>query len=623
MNGDALRGAGSPSIVDAGVGEWSVVALTSREPIARAITAVMTLLFGVAGLSISVSGHLPEPMVIVTAVASASTVALAVAWVRCSGWPGQRTSIAFVTYADTALTVVLLSIADRSLALPLCGGYAIVAIYAVVATTTKVFLAHLIVTGTVLAIIGAAAIGGEQDIWMVMAGMLAITGTLGCSLIFRAYTHHLRRWVHRALYDPLTGVLNIRGLFEALEHSGANRPPPDPEAQFIGLTIVDIDRFRHINESHGDAGGDAALVAVADRLVGAATGNTVVARLRSDQFTSVYVGAADDVAAAGRRVRAAMQNPFVDPPFTASVESAGPVTVLVSDTTSGVVRRLLAVADIELLRRRAENGSDTRFTAPPEPILDAGVVRDRVREAITTRGLVPVFQPICDTQEQCVVGYEALTRFPPGHGSPLTWFRDATEAGIGAELEMAAVTTALSAAQGLPASAFVSLNVSARTLLAHDVAELFRSHPNTRKLCVEITEHDRFDDYRAVVAVVADLRGAGVSVAVDDVGAGFASMRLVVECKPDVVKIDHGLTHGMDSDPARRAGAAALVTFAHSVGAAVIVEGVETVGELAVAADLGADMVQGYLLGRPEPAMSNAARYPKTSAGPIVAPGPA
>lgn len=180
------------------------------------------------------------------------------------------------------------------------------------------------------------------------------------------------------------------------------------------------------------------------------------------------------------------------------------------------------------------------------------------------------------------------------------WFAEAAAVGLGVELEQAAVAAALARLPALPPASYLSVNLSAEALMAPRTFELLTSVP-PGLIVVELTEHSEITDYPALTQRLAALRAAGVRLAVDDTGAGFASLRHILQLHPDVIKLDLALTRDVDTDPARRALSAALVTFAGEMGANVVAEGVETAGELAVLRELRVDAAQGYYLGRPQP----------------------
>jgi EAL domain-containing protein (putative c-di-GMP-specific phosphodiesterase class I)/DNA-binding NarL/FixJ family response regulator len=232
-------------------------------------------------------------------------------------------------------------------------------------------------------------------------------------------------------------------------------------------------------------------------------------------------------------------------------------------------------------------------------------VTSRIRAALRPGTIQPVFQGIFELQGRTLVGHEALARFtsPPQLG-PERWFADAFAINLGVELELAALRAQVAAVRKADPSCarrtYVSLNASPATM--HSDAFAMALEPIAPdQIVVEATEHALIPDYRAFAAALARLRTAGVRLAVDDVGAGYASLRHIVHLAPDVIKIDLSLTRNVDVDPARRAIVAALTSFAAQTSAKVVAEGLETESELAMMLELGVGFGQGYLLGRPGP----------------------
>jgi PAS domain S-box-containing protein len=247
-----------------------------------------------------------------------------------------------------------------------------------------------------------------------------------------------------------------------------------------------------------------------------------------------------------------------------------------------------------------------------------GRSRERIQAIIDRGAFHPVFQPIVDLTSLAVVGHEALTRFDDGT-PPETQFGAASAVGLGVDLEVATLLAALAAADAQPASRWLSVNVSPTLVLAGDLLRSLVSGHRGR-LVLEVTEHAVIGDYAAFREAVRVL-GPGVQVAVDDAGAGFASLRHIIELRPDIVKVDRSLVAGIDADPARQALLAGLRHFADSQACSLIAEGVETMAELATLVTLGVRTGQGYLLGRPAPASSGRAPRRGTSNAVRSAPG--
>ena len=225
----------------------------------------------------------------------------------------------------------------------------------------------------------------------------------------------------------------------------------------------------------------------------------------------------------------------------------------------------------------------------------------RIR-AIVEGGIIQmVFQPIMDLRDRSTVGLEALARFPlEPVRSPDAWFAAAASVGALEDLELAAVGAVLACFDSIDPELSIGINLSPSTAASPRFTAMLAGVALERVL-IEITEHAPVDDYDALATALAPLRRRGLRVAVDDAGAGFASLRHILRLAPDVVKVDMSLIRGIESHPGQRAVTRALISFAEETGAQLVAEGIETEEELEVLRALGANVGQGYLLGRPSP----------------------
>jgi EAL domain-containing protein (putative c-di-GMP-specific phosphodiesterase class I)/DNA-binding response OmpR family regulator len=225
-------------------------------------------------------------------------------------------------------------------------------------------------------------------------------------------------------------------------------------------------------------------------------------------------------------------------------------------------------------------------------------VRVHLEEILDEQSFTPLFQPIVRLSEGDAVGYEALARFADGV-RPDVRFAEAANVGLGLELERATLSRALAVGRRLPAGTWLSVNVSPRLILADEWLgeQLARQG---RRIVIELSEHERVDDYAALHASLRRLPGT-VDVGVDDVGAGFASLRHVLVLHPAFMKLDLSWVRGVESDPVREALVSGLVEFATRLGCQLVAEGVETPAERQALLDLGVPLGQGYLFGRPQP----------------------
>ena len=226
--------------------------------------------------------------------------------------------------------------------------------------------------------------------------------------------------------------------------------------------------------------------------------------------------------------------------------------------------------------------------------------RGEIERFVAGDGVTMAFQPIVDLATGDTLGFEALARFSsPPPRPPNEWFAEAVALALGVQLELTTVGQALRALPKVPERAYLALNCSHRAAVSDELAALLEPHAD--RLVLEITEHEAIEDYDALVGALAPLRARGTRIAIDDAGAGFASLRHTLHIAPDIVKLDMSLTRGIDGDRTKRALAAALVSFAEEVGFALVAEGIETREELDALRELGVAAGQGFFLAEPGP----------------------
>lgn len=258
-------------------------------------------------------------------------------------------------------------------------------------------------------------------------------------------------------------------------------------------------------------------------------------------------------------------------------------------------------------RRWRELERHVRAVRSSSPLLPGRAVTPEDDEGLPTRaevedvlahgGVRVALQPVVALDSGRVLGHEALARFG-GRVATDRWFRAAAHHGLTTQLERLTVKTALAQLPSLPAPQFLTVNVSPPAMADPLVRDVLLAADLSRVI-VEITEHEAVGDYARARLHLDGLRAAGARVAVDDVGAGFASLRHMRQLRPDVVKLDHSLTRGVEHDGAQRALVAALLRFAREVDVAVIGEGVETAEQAAALQELGVPAGQGWHLGVP------------------------
>ena len=389
-----------------------------------------------------------------------------------------------------------------------------------------------------------------------------------------------------------------------------------------GRSVVDV----AADVAHGHLALDAVLVAeltADEQVIRAAVGDAAAFGIqpgmrlpRSETLTHLL--AAGELPALSR-------DTLVDPgtmpslmPDAAHVRAYVGVPLLYSDGTAfGALCAVSRRADESLDER------DVRFLRTLAGLLvdhldgarDLDTVRGRIERLIAAEQLSIAVQPIVSLRDGKCLGVEALSRFTGSE--PSAAFTAADSVGLGLELERLAVRQAWPLLDRLGQGQYLTVNLSpSSTVILSRRAMEYDDLPLS-KLVIEITEHSIITGYETLRDVLGPLREAGLRVAVDDAGAGYASLRHVVELRPDFIKIDRDLVHGLADDHARRVAVSAFVLLALDLNAIVIAEGLERPSDLVALGDLGVDAAQGYLLGRPSTSEADLRRW-LGSVNPVV-----
>ncbi len=436
------------------------------------------------------------------------------------------------------------------------------------------------------------------------AVLVAVARTL---LTFRA-VGALAQSRAEARTDDLTGLANRRRFSEAVERRAA-QPGTAPWA----LMLIDLDRFKEVNDSLGHAIGDQLLVLVAERLRSGARGGDVLARLGGDEF-AVLLADGDAAAglACGERIRAALTAPFALDGIAVHVDASIGVAAAPEHGQDGST--LLQRADVAMYAAKSTRGGVRAY----EGALDRNT-RERLelvtelRTAVTDGQLFLHYQPKVDLTSGRVIGVEALCRWlhperglvPPDEFIPL-----AEDSGLMRELTELVLAQALRqsgewAGRGLVLP--VAVNLSPSNLLdaslPQRVAALLDQHGLAPEaLEVEVTETILLLDHARAMQVLLQLRALGVRLAVDDYGTGYSSLAYLKDLPVHDLKLDRSFVLGMDSDPLAAAIVRSTVGLAHTLGLRIIAEGVENEDVLETLRGYGCDQAQGFHISRPMPA---------------------
>jgi len=281
------------------------------------------------------------------------------------------------------------------------------------------------------------------------------------------------------------------------------------------------------------------------------------------------------------------------------------LSIAVAFDLSGVAEALLSQVARDRQAGSPPQGADAeaeaRFVAN---VLRPGTIsriesRNRIDRFLEGRGLTHAFQPIFDITSGECFAVEALARFSGVPPRPADlWFAEAHELGVGVELELTSVKGALECLDRLPPKIDLCINAGPAAIASGELRQLVKASDPGR-IIVELTEQVKVDDYPRLSSAIDDLYAIGVRLAIDDTGAGFASLAHILKLVPSLIKLDRELTSGIDVDFVRITLAKALVSFADGLGAEIVAEGIETAAELEVLGDLGIRCGQGFYLCRP------------------------
>ncbi len=418
---------------------------------------------------------------------------------------------------------------------------------------------------------------------------------------------------HLANHDPLTGLFNRRRFLEELEREAAVARRGASEGAVL---MVDLDRFKDINDTLGHMAGDALLVRVADALRERLRATDTLARLGGDEFALVLPGCpADRAEEVAREVAAAISE-------RANVRIAGrdrraTASVGVAPFGGGRDRapdELLVEADLAMYRAKARGpGEVEAFDEEMRAALAARVqIEADLRDAIEQGQLEVHYQPFVSLADGTTIGCEALLRWHHpvrGNVPPSEFIPVAEEHGligrIGAwVLEEACMRAAAWRRDGY--NAFISVNISPHQLAREHVSELVegvleRSGLPPQLLCLEVTETSLLHDTSPLVPALHAVRDRGVRVAIDDFGGGTSSLGLLRLLPIDLIKIDRMFIAGLPDQPDDRAIVAAVISMADELGLSVVAEGVEEPSQHWELRELGCQYAQGFIYARPAP----------------------
>ncbi|HJV88647.1 MAG TPA: EAL domain-containing protein [Noviherbaspirillum sp.] len=416
---------------------------------------------------------------------------------------------------------------------------------------------------------------------------------------------------HLAFHDPLTGLPNRRLFNDRLHQAAALRHRAD---NAFALMLLDLDRFKTVNDTLGHDIGDALLKAVAARLLAAMRQGDTLARMGGDEFAVLALAMShpEEVARLAEKLAEILKEPFHLYGHELYVTTSMGVTLYPGD--AGDAEALVRNADIALYRAKDMGRNNFQFFTEDmnASMMQRLRLESAMRWAVERKELMLHYQPQIDGATGRIHGIEALIRWRhPEFGlvSPAQFVPLAEENGMIIEIGEWVLREACAQAkrcerEGVPTR--VAVNLSARQFHQGDLAdtiagilEEFDLAPSL--LEVELTEGILMADTTQTVAVLERLHRMGVQISIDDFGTGYSSLSYLKRLPIQVLKIDQSFVRDIHNDPDDRAIVMAVIALAHSMKLKVVAEGVETHEQFAFLREYDCDIMQGYLFSRPVP----------------------
>ncbi|MFZ2853055.1 MAG: EAL domain-containing protein [Rhodocyclaceae bacterium] len=440
-----------------------------------------------------------------------------------------------------------------------------------------------------------------------------LAGDLSFALEYIAKAEQLD---YLAYYDVLTGLPNRRLIHDRLEQLLQSAHPEQDASRQVALVLLNIERFKNINDSFGRRSGDALLKQIAARFAAALGGSDHLARLSGDHFAAILAehGAATELARVlGDTLLASLDLPFSIDGHDLHITAKAGVAVFPGD--GGDADALFANAETALHKATA---SEERylFYAPPmnARVAEQLTLENRLHKALARNEFVLHYQPKVNLQSGQIVGLEALIRWndpETGLVAPKDFIPLLEETGLIVEvgrwaLQQAVADYEIWHAGGLQPPR-VAVNVSAVQLRRKDFLATLEKALSLRQgernyLDLELTESMLMEDIEANVRRLRAAREMGVKIAIDDFGTGYSSLSYLKRFPIDLLKIDASFVSDITTDPDAAAICIAVIGLAHNLKLKVIAEGVETAGQMNYLRRHRCDEMQGYLFSRPLPA---------------------
>ena len=426
---------------------------------------------------------------------------------------------------------------------------------------------------------------------------------------------------HMARYDTLTGLPNRLHLTESLGKAMENAAEWNGR---WGIMMIDLDRFKAVNDTLGHLVGDRLLARVSERLRAIMTANELCGRLGGDEFAVVVRDAsdADYVSELARRIIETLSRPYEIDQHTLYIGAS--VGTAVGPRDGRTVEMLMRSADLALYRSKDQGGNTHRVYEPQLHVQaeERRVMEIALRKALANEEMSLNFQPVVNSDTGGLTGFEALLRWThPEFGpvSPAKFIPIAEDARLIVPIGAWVMQTACREAVKWPETVKVAVNVSADQLheagFVDMVAQSLRESGLTaQRLEIEVTESLFMQEGTRAIEILDEIIGMGINLSLDDFGTGYSSLGYLRKTRFSTIKVDRSFVQGAAKKvPESLAIIRAVVAMADSLGMSTTAEGAETADEVRMIQKLGCRKIQGYYFGRPMSASDAEALFRKSS----------
>ena len=447
-----------------------------------------------------------------------------------------------------------------------------------------------------------ASISNIRTLFSTVCVLILIIIVLGSLLFTEGILNQIQKLQSMTIHDPLTGVLNRRGLQDILVNTFATISRMGIHVQVL---LLDLDNFKQINDRYGHGTGDAVLVAVTEKIQQTVRQTDYIARVGGDEFMVLLLNSREgDAVKVADKIRMAIAS--VEVTVGGIVKTTGSIGIVPLGERPVSIDELLQKLHLSLHLCKSEGKNRIAYEGEQvdAELKDPDASSEFKKMLVAGEKFYTASQPIFDLRNMTKVGYELLSRMDyEGNPSPEEFLLFARNADLLGIVDYACMKSCLSSLKDVPVVKRVYINMFPSTLTEISVDRLledFESAGKNISFCLEINEQQILGDPLYLIPAILKIKNAGIMIALDDYGFGHSSIETLVLLEPDIVKIDRKIINGISKDTRKFNSLKRLLKVIESCKASVIAEGIENEEDLEVLRSLGVIYGQGFFMGKPE-----------------------